>query len=66
MNDEALTEVYKDTFLEMNLATEPSDILWQNMTGQRGLFIIRRAILSTIGVLVIVFGTTPAMIATNV
>lgn len=50
----------------MNFATEPSDILWKNMTGQRGLFIIRRAILSAIGILIIVFGTSPAVIAANV
>lgn len=65
LNDEALAEIYKDTFLEMNRAAQPSDLLWQNMSGQKGLFIIRRASLSTICILVIVFGTTPAFITAN-
>jgi len=50
----------------MTRATEPSEILWKNMKGERGLFIFRRTFLFLIGLFVIVFGTTPTVIVSNI
>jgi hypothetical protein len=50
----------------MNRATEPSDILWKNMKGERGLFIIRRSILFLIGFLIIFFVSSPAVVLMHV
>ena len=46
----------------MTRATEPSDILWKNMKGVRGLFIFRRVILFTVGLLIVFFISSPAVI----
>jgi len=46
----------------MSRTTEPSDILWRNMKGVRGLFIFRRVILFTIGLLIVFFLSSPAVI----
>ena len=49
----------------MSRATEPSDILWKNMKGERGLFILRRVFLGTFGLIVIFFGTSPTVIVSK-
>ena len=49
----------------MSKLTTPSEILWKNMKGTRGLFIFRRFFLYLIGILVVLFGTTPAVILQN-
>jgi len=46
----------------MTRATEPSDILWKNMKGVRGLFIFRRVVLFTVGLLIVFFLSSPAVI----
>lgn len=46
----------------MTKATEPTDILWKNMKGARGLFLTRRAILFAIGILIVFFVSSPAVI----
>jgi hypothetical protein len=61
-----LEDVYKDAVLVMSRATEASEILWKNMKGDRGLFIFRRTMLFLVGLVVIIFGTTPAVIAANI
>jgi hypothetical protein len=50
----------------MSKATEPNDILWKNMKGVRGLFIFRRAVLFTIGMLIIFFVSSPAVVLMHV
>ena len=50
----------------MTRATEPNDILWKNMKGIRGLFIIRRSFLFLIGLLIIFFVSSPAVILMHV
>jgi len=42
--------------------TEPSDIIWKNMRGVRGLFIGRRILLQVVGILVVFFISSPAVI----
>lgn len=46
-------------------ATEPSDILWKNLRGNRGLFIIRRLALFILGILIITFVSSPAVLFSN-
>ena len=58
-------EVYQDSMLIITRATEPSEILWKNMKGERGLFIFRRFFLYSLALIIIVFGTSPTVIASN-
>ena len=49
----------------MNTASEPIDILWKNLGGTRGLFLFRRIFLYFLGVVIILFISTPtAMLST--
>jgi hypothetical protein len=49
----------------MNLACEPIDIMWKNMGGTRGVFIFRRIFIYMLGLVVIIFISTPtAMLST--
>lgn len=66
LTEQSLAEVYKDSILVMSRAVEPSELLWKNMKGERGLFIFRRSFLFLIGLCVIVFGTTPTVIVQNI
>ena len=43
----------------VNLASEPIDILWKNMGGNRGLFIFRRLFILVLALFIIVFISTP-------
>ena len=47
-------------------AAEPADILWKNMRGKRGLFLVRRLALFILGILIIIFVSSPAVIFSNV
>jgi len=40
---------------------EPVDIIWTNVGGDRGLYVCRRIFLMTIGLLVLIFLTTPTV-----
>jgi hypothetical protein len=40
-------------------APEPLDIIWENMSGDRGLNFVRRFFLTIITVIILVFFTTP-------
>eukprot|EP00347_Sterkiella_histriomuscorum_P002304 403368673 len=55
-----------DQVLIMNLASDPIDILWRNIGGtSRGVFIFRRLFLHLIGILIVLFISTPtAMLST--
>ena len=53
---------YNDAVLVLKKTNEPSDILWKNMKGSRGLFIVRRSILWIIGFLVIFFISSPTVL----
>jgi hypothetical protein len=57
-----LENIYKDSILVMQKVTEPSDIIWKNMRGVRGLFIGRRILLVMIGLLIVFFISSPAVI----
>ena len=52
--------------LIMNLASEPIDIMWKNMGGTRGVFIFRRLFLYLMGVIIIVFISTPTAILSTI
>lgn len=65
-NEQSLVDIYHNNMLVMARAVEPSEIIWRNMTGERGLWIIRRFLLFLAGLLVILFGTTPAVILSEV
>lgn len=55
----------EDTVLIMNLASEPIDLLWKNIGGQRGVFLFRRIFLYVLGFIIILFISTPtAMLST--
>ena len=47
-------------------ATEPSDILWKNMRGNRGLFLVRRLALFILGILIIIFVSSPTVLFANI
>ena len=57
--------MYKDTILVGRPATEPSDILWKNMRGSRGLFLMRRLALFICGILIIIFVSSPTVLFAN-
>jgi hypothetical protein len=46
--------------------TDPNDILWKNMTGLKGLYILRRVVLFFAGAAIILFISSPASIYANV
>lgn len=61
-----LEHIYSETVLVMSKVTEPSDILWKNMSGNKGIFTFRRVILGLIGVFIILFISSPTTIFANV
>lgn len=62
LNEMELEATYKDSILVMQKVTEPSDIIWKNMRGVRGLFIGRRILLLIMGFLIVFFISSPAVI----
>ena len=66
MHEKELENIYNDAVLDISKVTEPADILWKNMTGVRGLFIVRRILLTIICILIILFISSPAAIFANV
>ncbi len=66
MDDEEMTRLYKSTVLEARPATEPADILWKNMRGNRGLFLLRRLALFILGLLIIIFVSSPTVLFVNI
>lgn len=50
----------------MQHATEPSDVLWKNMKGQRGLHFMRRILVSGALLVIIFFVSSPAVILFHV
>lgn len=62
---EALEQIYKDNILIMERAVEPTEIIWKNMCGNKGLFIMKRTFFMLLGVVIILFGTTPLVILTR-
>jgi len=57
--------MYEHAVLIMQKATEPTDILWKNITGTRGLFVIRRFGLFLLGLFLLFFVTTPTVLFVN-
>lgn len=66
VQEKELESIYNETVLVVSKVTEPSDILWKNMTGVRGLFIFRRIVLTIVCILIILFISSPAAIFANV
>ena len=58
--------LYKDTILVARPSCEPADILWKNMRGSRGLFLVRRLALFILGLVIIVFVSSPTVIFANI
>ena len=46
----------------MSEASDPVDIIWRNMGGTRGVYIFRQIFFSLVGLLVVLFLSTPAAI----
>lgn len=65
-DDEGVNNLYKDAILLARPATEPSDILWKNMRGNRGLFLLRRMALFILGLLIIIFISSPTVLFANI
>ena len=65
-HDEELLKLYKDAILVARPANEPSDILWKNMRGSRGHFLVRRMALFILGILIIVFVSSPTVIFASI
>lgn len=63
-NDEYLTNEYerKGMTLLMSPAKDPIDIIWLNMGGTRGIYFCRRWVWNILGLLLIIFVSTPAVI----
>ena len=61
-----LAKKYEEVVLEVRKSTEPNDILWKNMAGERGHFICRRLILFIMGFALIMFVSTPIVIFANI
>lgn len=51
--------------LLINQASEPIDLLWKNMGGTRGVVIFRRWILYALGIIIILFISTPTAMLTT-
>ena len=49
-----------------SMASEPIDILWRNMGGTRGVYLFRRIFLYVLGVVIIVFVSTPTAILSTI
>lgn len=65
VEEKELEAIYKDTILIMSKVTEPSDIIWKNMRGIRGLFIVRRMLFIVAGLAIVFFISSPAVILAN-
>lgn len=63
--EEELLQFYKGAILEARPSNEPADIIWKNMRGSRGLFLVRRMALFILGILIIVFVSSPTVIFAN-
>ena len=65
MDEHVLKHGTDDHFLIMNKASEPTDLLWKNMGGTRGVYLFRRIFIYLIGFFIIIFISTPtAMLST--
>lgn len=62
---EEVVERYKEVVLVVQKAQEPTDILWTNMSGARGLFLLRRIFLFLLGLCLILFVSSPTVLFTN-
>jgi hypothetical protein len=65
IGEKELETIYKDTILIMSKVTEPSDIIWKNFRGVRGLFIVRRVLFIVAGLAIVFFISSPAVILAN-
>lgn len=63
---EEMDRLYANNILLCERSVEPTEILWQNLFGKRGLFVVRRAVIYFIGFIVIFFLTTPTVILSNI
>ena len=61
-----MAELYDNSVIVMHKATEPTDILWKNMKGDRGLHIFRRAIIGILLLVIIFFVSSPAVVLMHI
>ena len=66
VNNEHVLQKYSTSVLSMRKITEPTDILWKNMSGERGLFLVRRLFLFIAGLLIIIFVSSPTVLFANI
>ena len=52
----------KDLTLVLTEAGDPVDIIWRNMGGARGIYFFRKFIFNLIGILIVLFLSTPTAI----
>jgi hypothetical protein len=66
VDDLELKTKYEETVLSVRKVTEPHDILWKNLKGDKGHFIFRRLFIYTMGLVLILFVSTPIMVFANI
>lgn len=59
-NDESINDKENNVNILVDQLIEPCDIIWDNVGGDRGLFVCRRIILNLLMILLLFFFTTPA------
>ena len=64
-NMEVLSK-YGQSVLSMRKLTEPYDILWKNLTGVQGHFLLRRMMFFVAGLLIIIFVSSPTVLFANI
>ena len=66
LNNAEVLAKYGSAVLSMKKLTEPYDILWKNMSGVQGHFLVRRLLLFIGGLLIIVFVSSPTVLFANI
>lgn len=65
LDDYDAAQKYSEAVIIMSKSAEPTDIVWQNMKGKRGLFIFRRLFIFICCFLIIIFVSSPAVLFAN-
>ena len=66
LNNAEVLAKYGSSVLSMKKLTEPYDILWKNMSGVQGHFLVRRLLLFVAGLLIILFVSSPTVLFANI
>lgn len=66
INNLEILSKYGQSVLSMRKLTEPYDILWKNLTGVQGHFLLRRMMFFVAGLLIIIFVSSPTVLFANI